>query len=148
MIAMHKMDNTPKIITIIGLILEGFGLFGFGFGYIILNSLKDSSYFTAEYLEISSSEYIELMNMLDIIANVIIIIGVIFLIIFLFNLRLFVRLIKEKYTMEQARKIYLYQAIIGVIYLLSNTVVGILYLISGVQGRSGHIEEKNIREGI
>ncbi len=72
----------------------------------------------------------------------------IYVVFFIINLVLFIPMIKGKYTNKKARSIYLYQAIWGGFNILSNQIVGILYLVSGVQGRSGHREMTNIREGI
>lgn len=146
--SVHTVDRTPRIITIIGLILEGFGVAsGYGF-YLLINLFRQSGNFTAEFFEISNDEFNELVYFLNIGQNIVLIIAIVMTIFFAINLYLFINLLNGAYTEKQAKNIYLYQAIWGGVSLLFNQFVGILYLVSGVQGYSGHKEETNIRKGI
>lgn len=145
---MHKMDNTPKILTIIGLALEGLSVFGLVIGGIIMKNLENLPFFDAELMQIPQEDLDLMLDLYQIFGNIMLVIGIIVIFVFIFNLVLFVKLIQGKFSEETAKKVYLYQAIWGGINLLSNTITGILYLVSGVTGRSGHVEEKNVRAGI
>lgn len=145
---MHTMDNTPRIITILGLVLEGVSLIGIALVVLFLNLSGTTALFTPESMDISVSEFNEFMKVFNIIINVFYGVFIVYFVMFIINLYLFIPLINGKCTTDKARKIYLYQAIWGGISLLGNTLVGILYLVSGVQGRNGYREEKNIRDGI
>jgi hypothetical protein len=144
----HTMDNTPRIITILGLVLEGVGVLGLYMMIYMISILTKSSYFTFEKLEITQEEFNDLLHVVDIVEIGFIVLAIFMTIVFVINLYLFTNLIKGKYTEQQAKGIYLYQSIWGGISLLYNTLVGILYLVSGIQGYKGRKEEKNIREGI
>lgn len=145
---MHKMDDTPKLITILGLCLEGFSMICGIVVILFLNASNVLTDITAESLEMSESEFSYFMEIINI--GLIIIYGAlaVFFVVFLVNLILFIPMIKGNYTESKARNVYLYQAIWGGLNLFSNTLVGILYLVSGIQGRKGRREEKDIREGI
>ena len=145
---MHKMDNTPKILTIIGLALEGLGVFGLLVGGFIMRNIGSLPFFDAELMQIPQEDLDLMIDLYEIFGGIMIVIGIITVFIFIINLVLFIKLISGKFTEETAKKVYLYQAIWGGLNLLTNTITGILYLVSGVQGRSGHVEEKNIRAGI
>lgn len=145
---MHEMDRTPKIITIIGLVLEGLGILGLLLTYYIFNSFGDWSFFTTENLDVTQAELDQILELYAFIGNIMLVVVTVIAVFFIVNLYLFIKLIQGKFTEETAKKVYLYQAIWGGINILSNTVVGILYLISGVSGRNGHREEQNIRQGI
>ena len=145
---MHKMDNTPKILTIIGLVLEGLGVFGLLIGGIIMRNIGDLPFFDAELMQIPQEDLDFMIELYEIFGGIMIVIGIITVFIFIINLILFIKLMSGKFSEETAKKVYLYQAIWGGLNLLTNTITGILYLVSGVQGRSGHVEERNIREGI
>ncbi len=145
---MHKMDRTPKILTIIGLVFEVVGIIGIFIGAYIMRNLMDFSFMSPETLEISQEEFDMIIDIYTWIGNLLVVMGIIMSVFLFVNLILFPKLIKSKYTEESAKKVYLYQAIWGGLNLLSNQVVGILYLISGVSGYNGHVEEKDIRDGI
>ena len=145
---MHKMDNTPKILTIIGLALEGLGVFGLLVGGFIMRNIGSLPFFDAELMQIPQEDLDLMIDLYEIFGGIMIVIGIITVFIFIINLILFIKLMSGKFTEETAKKVYLYQAIWGGLNLLTNTITGILYLVSGVQGRSGHVEEKNIRAGI
>ena len=145
---MHEMENTPKIVTIIGLIFEFLGLTGIVFSGWMLRNFDKLPGFDAQSMDIPQSEFNEMIRIFDIFSNVVYVIGIVVAFFVLLNAFLFIKLIKGSYTEEQAKKVYLYQAIWGGINLVFNQLTGILYLVSGVTGYNGHKEEKNIREGI
>lgn len=145
---MHKIENTPKKITIIGLVFEG--LAGFVYtGMAILFSYSDNMIeFLKKVDEMTTEEEEFLVIMMNWMSGLFIVLAVLFVVMFFVNLYLFTKLIKGLYTDAQAKKIYLYQAIWGGINVLLNTVTGILYLVSGIQGYNGQVDQIDIREGI
>jgi len=146
---MHEMEKTPKIITIIGLVLEGVVTFVVGAASILmLNINKISGLGSAIEADLSNSEYEDLMNMMDFIGYFLLALAVIYGIFFTINFILFRGLMTGKYTEEKAKKIYLYQAIWGGLNLLSNQITGILYLVSGIQGYNGRKDTVKVRDGI
>ena len=146
---MHIMEKTPKVITIIGMIIEGISVVVlYGTTILFLNFSKLPGLGSAQEADMSLNEYTEFMDVMDIIGNVIFAMSIIYTIFFIVNLILFTGLMKGKYTEEKAKKVYLYQAIWGGINLISNQITGILYLISGVQGYNGRKDKVNVREGI
>jgi hypothetical protein len=145
---MHKMDDTPRIITIFALFLEGSAVFGITVAILFLNLSEGLNFFSAEKLEMTVSDFDNFMEIIKIGLLIFYIFVVIYFVIFIVNLFLFIPLIRGNCSSSKAKNIYLYEAIWGAINLLSNPLIGVLYLIAGVQGRSGHREEKNVREGI
>lgn len=144
---MHTMQKTPKIITIVGLVLEGIGaLSTLGGAYFVSLHRKIENF--AEIMEMTQEEYEEFIFVFDFLSNFLYVLGGIILIIFIVNLILFSKLIQGKFSEETATKVYLYQAIWGGINIIFNTVTGILYLISGVQGYNGTEDMPEVREGI
>lgn len=135
------MDEKKKIITIIGLVIEVIGLiFLVAVLFLLLHISK-----IPELIEDDIDHTALILQLL-----IQFIFGIVFLwgIVVFFNLYLFVRLIKGKFNEQQAKKVYLYQAIWGGISFLFNQVTGILYLISGIGGYNNQKEETNIRDGI
>ena len=146
---MHKMGNTPKIITIIGLILEGFAVIGSAATAIFMLNIDNINGFrSALEADMTPDEYSEMIQWMGWIGYFILGLAVFIGIFFIINLYLFPRLMSGKYTEEQAKKIYLYQAIWGGINLLSNQITGILYLVSGIQGYNGSSDTIEVRDGI
>lgn len=145
---MHEMDKTPRILTIIGLILEGLGVLGSIFAYYLLTNIQDFPGFSAEMMDMSESEYQDMIELFAWLANLIGVVAIVLAVFFVISLVLFSKLLSGKFTEEQAKKVYLYQAIWGGINLISNQILGILYLVSGVGGYNGHREERDIRNGI
>ena len=146
---MHTMEKTPKVITIIGMVIEGISVIVLHATTILfLNLNKLPGLGSAQEADMPYNEYLELMDVMNIIGNIIFVMAIITTIFFIVNLILFTGLMKGKYTEEKAKKIYLYQAIWGGLNLLSNQITGILYLISGVQGYNGRKDSVNVREGI
>jgi hypothetical protein len=142
------MENTPKIVTIIGLVFEFLGLSGLYVGGWVLANFDQFPGVSAESMDIPQAEFNEMMEIFSIFGSVLYVMGVVITIIVLINAYLFIKLMKGNYNEQQAKKVYLYQAIWGGLNLLFNQLTGILYLVSGVTGYNGHKEEKNIREGI
>lgn len=145
---MHEMDRTPKIVTIIGLVFEGLSVFGIFLGAYILRHIQDFPFMSADTLDVPQDEFDLMIDIYMIIADVMFYMGIFLALVFLINILIFPKLIRSKFTEEQAKKAYLYQAIWGGFNLLFNQITGILYLISGVTGYNGHREERDIREGI
>ena len=145
---MHEMQNTPKIITIIGLVLEGLA------GVVTLLSAILIKYIDripgyAESLQDMTADELEAYNFIMALSfGMLIVLAIIFIVMFVINLFLFTKLMKGNFTEEQAKKVYLYQAIWGGISVLINTITGILYLVSGVQGYNGQADKIDTREGI
>lgn len=146
---MHKMEKTPRIITIVGLVFEGI--------YVIVLHLVTILFFDIQKIpglrnaaeaDMSPSDYSDLIDFMEYIGYFILAMAIVYTVFFIANLILFPRLMKERYTEKQAKNIYLYQAIWGGINLMSNQITGILYLISGVQGYNGRKDKVNVREGI
>ena len=145
---MHIMQKTPKIITIIGLVFEGLaGLVSAVSALIIFNLDKVPGY-TASLEELPADELEALEIIMGFTLAMLVIFGILFSVMFIINLILFSKLIKGEYTEEQARKVYLYQAIWGGLNVMLNSVTGILYLISGIQGYNGEVDRIDTREGI
>lgn len=145
---MHEMDNTKKIITIIGLVFEGISVLAIGFSIWMLSNFENLPGMSAELAEMPADDYEFMISLFEFLVNVMNVLIFVVGAIFILNLFLFSKLISRKFTEEQAKKVYLYQAIWGGINLLSNQITGILYLVSGVGGYNGHRETKDIREGI
>ena len=142
----HKMDNTNKIVTIIGLVLEGFSAF-----FLLMFLLVWDQYMRLVSLaesDMSAEEFEILVDMFDVLHIVVIVTGIILSIAFVVNIVLFSKLVRGRLTEQTAKKVYLYQAIWGGVSLLFNQITGILYLVSGVRGFNNQREETDIRVGI
>ena len=146
---MHKMENIPKIVTIIGLVMEGVAVIVLTATSILMLSIdKIYGFRNALEADLPQDEYLEMLKWMDWIGYFILGVAIFIGIFFIINLYLFPRLMSGKYTEEQAKKIYLYQAIWGGFNLLSNQITGILYLVSGVQGYNGNKDMIDVRDGI
>ncbi|AIO18381.1 hypothetical protein KQ51_00496 [Candidatus Izimaplasma bacterium HR1] len=145
---MHEMDNTKKIITIIGLVFEVISVLAIVFGIWILSNFENIPGMDIDLAEMSQAEYDLMMWYFNLMVSILKVMAYVVGAITLINVYLFSRLIGGKYTEQQAKRVYLYQAIWGGINLLSNQITGVLYLISGVGGYNGHKEQKDIRTGI
>jgi hypothetical protein len=144
---MHKMERTPMIITIIGMVIEGISsIVLIGVTILFFNIQKIPGLRNAAEAELSPSEYADLIAFLGYIGYFILAMSIVYTMFFIVNLILFPGLMKERYTEEKAKNIYLYQAIWGGISLMSNQITGILYLISGVQGYNGRKDKVNERD--
>ncbi len=146
---MHKMERTPRIITIIGMVIEGIFVLGLIAASILFKNIeKMPNLGSAAEANMSPEEYAELIQFLGYLGSFIFVMTIVYTIFFIVNLVIFPGLIKEKYTEEKAKSVYLYQAVWGGIMLMSNQITGILYLVSGVQGYNGRKDKVNVRDGI
>lgn len=145
---MHTMDNTPRIVTIIGLIFEGLGVLGSIVSGLWLRYIESSPFYAFIEMDTTPAELDEVLELMVWLGNLVLGLGIFLAIFFVVNLILFTKLMGSKLDEETAKKVYLYQAIWGGVNILFNQITGILYLVSGVTGYSGHKEEKNIRDGI
>lgn len=145
---MHIMDNTKKIITIIGLGFELLSIGGILLIIWIMENFQNIPGFSSDLDTMTPDEIATLNELMDFFVDILYVVLVVVGFIVLINLYLFSKLIGGKFTEEQAKKVYLYQAIWGGINLLSNQITGILYLVSGVGGYNGQREETDIRDGI
>lgn len=146
---MHKMEKTPRIITIIGMVVEGISVVVlFGTSILLKNLSNLPGLRNAQEADMHPAEYIDLVNFMNTLGIVVLIMAIVYAIMFFINIVLFSGLIKGRYDEEKAKKIYLYQAIWGGFNLLSNQLTGILYLVSGVQGYNGRKDMINVREGL
>jgi|AntRauTorcE11897_2_1112592.scaffolds.fasta_scaffold08713_1 hypothetical protein len=140
---MHQVEDTSKISTIIGLIIEGLGMF-FMLSMAAMINLMDAineQFFLEEGFTESETEM--LLNFVDILGIVLLVLGGVLLIVFMVNLVLFNKLLNGKFDIETAKKVYLYQIIWGAIILFFNQISGILYLISGIKGKTTQNKLKN-----
>jgi hypothetical protein len=142
------MDKTPRIVTIIGLVFEGIGVLGLSFSAAIFLSFESIPFYDNIINSMNQQEVSEMLDIMNLLGNVFFYLALIVGAFFLVNLYLFIRLIKGTVEEEDAKKIYLYQAIWGGFNMLFNQITGVLYLVSGVMGYNGNKEETNIREGI
>jgi len=145
---MHIMDNTKKIITIIGLGFELLSIGGFLFTIWFLNNIESIPGMSVEFSNMSPEDLEAMKELFSFLVSILYIVLPVVVVIIFINIFLFSKLLAGKYTEEQAKKVYLYQAIWGGINLLSNQITGILYLISGIGGYNGQKEETDIRDGI
>jgi len=142
------MDNTKKIITIIGLGFELLSIGGFLFTIWFLNNIESIPGMSVEFSNMSPEDLEAMKELFSFLVSILYIVLPVVVVIIFINIFLFSKLLAGKYTEEQAKKVYLYQAIWGGINLLSNQITGILYLISGIGGYNGQKEETDIRDGI
>lgn len=142
------MDSTPKIITIIGLVLEFFNGVGLFFAALLLTKIMDREFFLQLEPNIPIDELDMVMDLYSTIGSILYILAGILLVVFLINVFIFGKLILGKYSEETAKKVYTYQFIWGILNIFMNILVGILYIISGNQGKKGLVEMRDTREGI
>ncbi|MGA0351396.1 MAG: hypothetical protein ACO3MF_01430 [Acholeplasmataceae bacterium] len=146
----HQPTSNRKILMMTGLLLQLYfllialpsvtSLFS-----EVLRSLEAFDFFDMndQIALIQLQLFIE--NMTDGVEVIVIIMSTIVLI----NAVLFVLLVLGKWTPKQAKTIYLYQGIIGIILLMIQPLAGILYIYSGFGGfQSVELSETNIRQGI
>jgi hypothetical protein len=145
---MHEMDSTNKIMSIIGLILDGLGLLSLVTGSIILLAVFTEDFFLRFDPTIPIDELSLILDMYQIMGMVMLVIAAVKVVFVVVNLIVFTRLIRTKYDEETAMKTYNYMFIYGILNIFMNTVSGILFIIAGYQGKSGHREVRQVREGI
>ncbi len=144
---MHKMQDTPKILTIVGLVVEGLAILVFATATVIFRmiaSIPKEDLIADGWSDLDAQI---LLNFSRTFSIVTLIIGVLIFVMFLVNLVIFTKLIKGMYDDIQAKHIYMYQAIWGGISILFNTITGVLYLISAVQSQSKY-KPTRAREGL
>ncbi len=145
---MHKMENTPKILSIIGSALDFLGILGMFVGAFVFKAV-----FTREFFEelVPPEEMAEIDTVIEIyqfVGNIMVVMGMIMAVIFIVNLIMNLRLMSGKLSESQARVAYTYQLFIGIVLILLNTIAGIVYIISGVQGRNNEPDKIETRSGI
>lgn len=145
---MHEMDRTPKVITIIALVLEGLNVIALFLASFLLTTIMDRGFFTSLDPNINGEELDIILELYGAIGQIMNVIGIVLAIIFTINLFIFVKLIKGNFEEKTAKKVYTYQFIWGIINIFINTIAGILHVVSGYQGMNGVREERNAREGI
>ena len=145
---MHQIEQTPKIITIIGLVVEGIAALIIGALAIFFSYFDKMSIYPEIIAEMTPEELESFEIITQYTTTLMIITASVFIVMFIINLFLFSKLIKGSFTEAQARKVYLYQAIWGGINIFANAATGILYLISGIQGYNGLPDRIDTREGI
>lgn len=145
---MHKMERTPKIITIIGLAFEGLAGLSSALMVGLFSAFENSPGFSEMFLEMTPEEIEAYDFIVELVVITLIVFAILFSVMFVINLILFTKLMKGSFTEKQAKKVYLYQAIWGGLSIMINTVTGILYLVSGVQGYNGQVDRIETREGI
>lgn len=145
---MHKMQNTPKILSIIGSIMDFLGVVGMGFSAFILKAVFTESFFEDIVPPEDMGEIQEIVEIYQFLGNIMIVIAMILGVIFVVNLIVNLRLMSGKLSESQARVSYTYQLFIGIVLILLNTVAGIVYIISGVKGRENEPDRIETRSGI
>lgn len=145
---MHTMERTPKIITIVGLVMEGLAALVTGVSAILFSMIDRIPGYSESLLEMTPDELEAYEFIMDFTLWILVVFAILFTVMFIINITLFTKLIKGNFTKEQARKVYLYQAIWGGICVLINTVTGILYLVSGIQGYNEQVDRIETRDGI
>ena len=145
---MHRMERTPRIITIIGLVFEGLAGLTTGITALLINFIDKLPGYSASLEDLPADELEALEIMMHFLLVLLIVFAIVFSVMFVFNLILFLKLMTGAFTEKQAKKVYLYQAIWGGLNVLFNSVTGILYLVSGIQGYNGEVDRIETREGI
>ncbi|MFW5838663.1 MAG: hypothetical protein ACOCU1_01860 [Bacillota bacterium] len=141
---MHTMKSDSRRLTIIALIFEGIASIGFlaiALGLFLLSEF--SLDFILDIILSDGADTLEPIAGLDSIMLVVIvlftIVGTIVLPIFIFNLLMFSKLLRGKFSDQAAKRLYLYQMIYGgliIIFSFSLLLVpGICYLLSGYKGK-------------
>ncbi len=132
----HKMEDSARVFTILGLVVEILALFVFIGLYMFtqyLTSITREEYIEAGWLPQDADLLLSLARGFTVVFIIVMILLGIMLIV---NLYVFSKLIRGGFTESQARKIYLYQAVWGGVSLTFNTITGVFYLISAVQTHS------------
>ena len=145
---MHKMQDTPKILSIIGSAMDFLAVFGVGLSAYIFKYAFTEDFFERLAGPDEMDEIQEILAIYQIIGNIMFVLMLILIVIFLINLIVNLRLITGKLTEQQARVAYTYQLFIGIVLILLNTVAGIVYIISGVKGRDNEPDKIETRAGI
>ena len=146
---MPKIPTSVRILTILGLVFQGIGVVLTSALFLIVARLPRFFMMVLEEAFVTADELNAFFEVLPIIRIISVVVIVIQLAFFIVNMFLFIPVLKEKKTVEQASTIFLYQAIYGGITLFSNQLVGVVHLISGIIGRNKMEQASEpIRDGI
>lgn len=146
---MPKIPTSVRILTILGLAFQGIGILLTSALFLIIARLPGFFMMILEEAFVTADELNAFFTVLPFIRVVSIVIIGIQLVFFIINMVLFIPVLQEKKTTEQASTIFLYQAIYGGITLFSNQLVGVVHLISGIIGRNKMEQDSEpIRDGI
>jgi len=104
------MDNTKKIITIIGLGFEVLSIGGFLFAIWFLNNIESIPGMSAELNSMSPGDLEAMMELFGFLVDILYIVLAVAGVIIIINIFLFSRLIAGKYTEEQDKTDKSYQA--------------------------------------
>lgn len=130
----YTMERTPKILTTIGLVLEGLAaISSLISGYLLMN-FEQFAFMDQVYQTIHEDEEWIFELMTGVIGGFVLVLGIILVIMFTINLILFRKMMNGAFKVDTAKKVYKYQIVWGILSLLMNTLTGILYLVSGFQG--------------
>ena len=139
---MHQMGSTSKMLTIVGLVVEGLAILFFTTGTIIFRAIAQTP---KEDLIGSGWSELDAQVLLAFSAPfsiVLMVLGILITVMFVINVVIFRRLMKELFTEKQAKRVYMYQAIWGGVCILFNTITGVLYLISAVKSQERSLPHK------
>lgn len=146
---MTKIPSSSKVLTIIGLVIEGLSFLAM-WGITLLLS-RIPAWFEETILLFSEDmmEFNQIMNGIPFIRVIVILFSVFISILFIVNLIFFIPTILGKKSETFTSNVFLYQAILGGISLFTNQLLGAIYLISGIIGRN-ELEKniENVRDGI
>lgn len=146
---MTKIPSSSKVLTIIGLVIEGLSSLAM-WGITLLLS-RIPAWFEESILLFSEDvmEFNQIMNGIPFIRVIVILFSVFISILFIVNLIFFIPTILGKKSETFTSNVFLYQAILGGISLFTNQLLGAIYLISGIIGRN-ELEKniENVRDGI
>ena len=145
---MHKMNDTPRTLTIIGLVFDVLGVFGIAVTALSFKLLLTEEFFESIVPPEEMGEVQGIIELYQIIGNIALVFAMFLAIILVINLIVNIKLIKGKVTEEKAKLYYTYQLFIGIVLLLINTISGIVYIISGIKGRDNEPDRISTREGI
>lgn len=145
---MHKMENTPKTLTLIAMVFEGITV-----PFAILGFYIYKTFFNIEFLEsyLPSQDLGEIEMVLgfyDFSMYAMLILAGLLFIVFIINMIFLRKLMNGKCSEEEASKLYTYQLIIGIVEIFVNTISGVCHIVSAVQGKNRTPDKVEIREGI
>jgi hypothetical protein len=146
---MTHVPSSTKILSIVGLVIEGLSLLLL-LGITLL--FTRNPYWLEEIIFMISEDAMEfnaLMGTIPLVQFLFIFFSILSLLLFVINLYFFIPAIRGKKSKKYTANVFLYQAILGGLLLLSNQLLAVIYLISGIIGRN-ELEKtiENVREGI
>ncbi len=130
---MHQMEGTPKLLTTVGLVVEGLALIVFVVMTVVANivaAIPKADLVSSGWTEQDADIFLQSAS---VFSNAFLSIAILLAVMLLVNLYLFIGLMKGKFANDKVKAIYVYQAIWGGLSLTFNTITGVLYLISAVQ---------------